>query len=82
MQLSAEQIKAIIVMQRENYSKRVTELAPEIALLQKQPLHGSRELMQRLKYLESELLNQQARLDALKDLQQAIQTLEGLTRET
>ncbi|HYU73851.1 MAG TPA: hypothetical protein VEL31_14315 [Ktedonobacteraceae bacterium] len=82
MQLNAEQIKALIVMQIEGYSRRMTELSPEIALLQKQPIRGSRELMQRLKYLEGELLNQQARLDALKDLQQTIQTLEGLARET
>ncbi len=82
MQLSADQIKALIAMQIEGYSKRIAEISPEIALLRKQPIRGSRELMQRLKYLESELENQQARLGALKDLQQNIQMLEGLARET
>jgi hypothetical protein len=81
MQLSAEQIKALIEMQLESYAKRVAELSYEIATLRNQPIRGSRELMQRLKYLESELANQEARLVALKDLQQNIQTLEGLSRE-
>ena len=81
MQLSAEQIKALIEMQLESYAKRVAELSYEIATLRNQPIRGSRELMQRLKYLESELANQEARLAALKDLQQNIQTLEGLSRE-
>jgi len=81
MQLSAEQIKALIEMQLESYAKRVAELSYEIATLRSQPIRGSRELMQRLKYLESELANQEARLAALKDLQQNIQTLEGLSRE-
>lgn len=81
MQLSAEQIKALIEMQLESYTKRVAELSYEIARLRNQPIRGSRELVQRLKYLESELENQEARLAALKDLQQNIQTLEGLSRE-
>ncbi len=81
MQLSAEQIKALIEMQLESYAKRVAELSYEIARLRNQPIRGSRELVQRLKYLESELENQEARLAALKDLQQNIQTLEGLSRE-
>jgi hypothetical protein len=51
-------------------------------LLRKQPIRGSRELMQRLQYLESELAKQQARQDALKDLRQNIQTLEGFATET
>ena len=82
MELSAEQIKALIAMQIEGYAKQVGELSPEIALLSKQPIQGSRELTQRLKYLQGELAQQQARLDALKDLQQNIQTLEGLARES
>jgi hypothetical protein len=81
MQLSAEQIKALIEMQFEGYSKRIAELSPEISKLRNQPIRGSRELMERFKYLESELANQQARFAALKDLQQNIQTLEGLSRE-
>lgn len=82
MQLSAEQIKALIAMQIEGYGRRLAELAREIALLRKQPIRGSRELMQRLQYLEGEQVKQQARLDTLKDLQQNIQTLEGFARET
>ena len=82
MQLSAEQIKALIAMQIEGGGRHLAELSREIALLRKQPIRGSRELMQRLQYLESELAKQQARLDALKDLQQNIQTLEGFARET
>jgi len=81
MQLSAEQIKALIEMQLESYAKRVAELSSEIARLRNQPIRGSRELVQRLKYLESELASQEARLAALKNLQQNIQTLEGLSRE-
>jgi hypothetical protein len=81
MQLNADQIKALIEMQIEGYGKRIAEFSSEIAKLRNQPIHGSRELMQRLKYLEGELAHQQARLAALKDLQQNIQTLEGLARE-
>ena len=69
-------------MQIEGCGRRLAELAREIAVLRKQPIRGSRELMQRLQYLEGELVKQQARLDTLKDLQQNIQTLEGFTRET
>jgi Lon protease-like protein len=81
MQLSAEQIKSLLAMQIEGSSRRLADLAREIALLRKQPIRGSRELMQRLQYLEGEQTKQQARLDALKDLQQNIQTLEGFARE-
>jgi hypothetical protein len=82
MQLSAEQIKVLIAMQIEGGGRRLAELAREIALLRKQPIRGSRELVQRLQYLEGEQTKQQARLDALKDLQQNIQMLEGFARET
>ena len=81
MQLSAEQIKAVIETQIENYRKRIATLSLELATLRDQPISGSRELRQRLQYLEKELADQQARLASLKDLQQIIQTLEGLARE-
>jgi phage-related minor tail protein len=81
MQLSAEQIKALIAMQIEGCGRRLAELAREIALLRKQPIRGSRELMQRLQYLEGEQVKQQARLDTLKDLQHNIETLEGFAKE-
>jgi phage-related minor tail protein len=82
MQLSSEQIKALIAMQIEGCGRRLGELSREIALLRKQPIRGSRELMQRLHYLEGEQVKQQARLDTLKDLQQHIETLEGFARES
>jgi hypothetical protein len=81
MPLSAEQIKAIIDSQIENYQRKQSELSSELAILRGQPLHGSRELQRRLAYLESMWVEQQAKLAALQDVQQIIQTLEGLARE-
>jgi hypothetical protein len=79
MQLSAEQIKVLISMQIENYSRHIAALIPQIAVLRSQPIRGSQELKHRLAYMEKELANQQARLAALHDLQQAIQTTESLS---
>ncbi len=81
MRLNADQIKAVIGTQIENYRKHIATLSSELATLRNQPISGSRELRSRVHYLERELLNQQARLASLQDLQQAIQTLEGFTRE-
>ena len=80
MQLNADQIKAVIETQIENYRKRIAVLSPELVALRNQPIASSRELRQRLLYLEKELVDQQARLTSLKDLQQVIRTLEGLSR--
>jgi uncharacterized protein YigA (DUF484 family) len=82
MQLSADQIKAVIETQVENYRKRIATLSSELATLRSQPISGSRELRNRLHYLEKELADQQMRLASLKDLQQVIRTLEGLSHET
>jgi uncharacterized protein YeeX (DUF496 family) len=82
MQLNADQIKAVIETQAENYRKRVVALSSELATLRTQPISGSQELRRRVQYLERELADQQARLASLQDLQQVIQTLEGFTRET
>ena len=81
MQLSTDQIKAVIETQIENYRKRIARLSSELAPLRNQPISGSRELRHRLQYLERELADQQARLASLKDLQQIIRTLEGLSHD-
>jgi len=81
MQLSTDQIKAVIETQIENYRKRIAGLSSELATLRNQPISGSRELRHRLQYLERELADQQARLASLKDLQQIIRTLEGLSHD-
>jgi uncharacterized protein YeeX (DUF496 family) len=81
MQLSAEQIKVLIRMQIENYSRRIADLTPQIATLRSQPIKGSQELKRRLAYMEKELSDQQARLAALQDLQQVIQTTESLSSD-
>ncbi len=81
MQLSADQIKAVIETQVENYRKRIALLSPELTALRHQPISGSRELRHRLHYLEKELADQQTRLASLQDLQQVIQTLEGFSHE-
>ena len=81
MQLSADQIKAVIETQSENYRKRIAALSPELATLRNQPISGSRELQHRLHYLEKELAAQEAKLDCLRDLQQLIRTLEGFPHE-
>ena len=81
MQLNADQIKAVIETQTENYRKRIAALSSELATLRNQPISGSRELRHRVQYLERELVDQQARLASLKDVQQVIQTLEGLSHE-
>ncbi len=82
MQLSANQIKVLIGLQTENYTKRIADLSPQIALLRRQPIEGSLELKHRLAYLERELSDQQSRLAGLQDLQRAIQTAERLSTDT
>jgi hypothetical protein len=79
MPLSGDQIKAIIDSQIKNYERRLEELAAELMLLKSQPIGGSRELRKRLSYLERAQIEQQARLAALQDLQQILQTLGGFT---
>jgi Lon protease-like protein len=81
MPLSEDQVKAIIASQIKNYRKRLEELATELAVLRSQPISGSRELRKRLSYIESAQTEQQARLAALLDLQQILQTLEGYAEE-
>jgi uncharacterized protein YeeX (DUF496 family) len=81
MHLSAEQIKVLIGMQSENYSKRIADLMPQIAALRSQPIEGSQELKRRLAYMERELSEQQARLAGLQDLQRAIQTAESFSSD-
>jgi hypothetical protein len=81
MQLSGEQLKTLIAIQAENYSKRIAELTPEIERLRTQPISGSLELKQRLIYLESDLLRQQSKLAGLQELQQIIRVTEGLSEE-
>jgi hypothetical protein len=81
MLLSAEQIKVLIRMQSENYSRKIADLTTQIAVLRSQPIEGSQELKHRLAYMERELSNQQARLAALQDLQRAIQTAESFSSD-
>jgi len=81
MPLSGDQIKAIINSQTKNYERQLDELATELAQLKSQPIGGSRELRKRLSYLESAQIEQQARLAALRDLQQILQTLGGYTTD-
>ena|ERR1051326_5000365 len=81
MPLNGEQIKAIIASQVKNYEKRLVELGTELALLQSQPIGGSRELRKRLSYIERAQLEQRARLSALRDLQQILLTLEDYTSD-
>jgi hypothetical protein len=81
MPLSGDQIKAIIDSQIKNYERRLEELAAELAPLKSQPIGGSRELRKRLSYLERAQVEQQARLAALRDLQQILQTLWDYTSD-
>ncbi len=81
MPLSGEQIKAIIDSQIKNYERRLEELGAELALLKSQPIGGSRELRKRLSYLERAQREQQARLAALRDLLQILQTLGDYTSD-
>ena len=81
MPLSGDQIKAIIDSQIKNYERRLEELNAELAVLRSQPIGGSRELRERLSYFERAQAEQQARLAALRDLQQILQTLGGYAKD-